>query len=272
MRLAFVSKRFLILLLCVTYSCLVFAQSEHTYHKSIPDLPAVPRLVNDLADMLNEQEETLLEAKLLAFEKESSNEVTIVTVETLGDMEVSEFALELGRKWNIGKKEKKNGVLILASKQDRKINISPGYGLQGALTDMICSRIIREYMKPQFKAGNFYAGFDDASKAIIKATKGEFTNDAKDEQKSVNPFPFALIIIFLVLVFYIFFIRRNKNFTYVSRKGYNYDRGAPWLGGFGGFGGGSGWGNSGGGSSGGGFGGFGGGGGGFDGGGASGDW
>ncbi|MBK7763073.1 MAG: hypothetical protein IPI46_06825 [Bacteroidetes bacterium] len=69
----------------------------------------------------------------------------------------------------------------------------------------------------------------------------------------MNPFPFALIIIFLVLVFYIFFIRRNKNFTYVSRKGYNYDRGAPWLGGFGGFGGGSGWGNSGGGSSGGGL-------------------
>lgn len=249
----------------------MYAQNEHKYHDIIPDLPATAHLVNDLADMLTEQEESLLEAKLFSFEKESSNEITIVTVESLGDIEVSEFALELGRKWNIGKKEKKNGVLILAAKQERKINISPGYGLQGALQDMICARIIRDYMKPQFKAGNFYAGFDEACTQIIKATKGEFTNDKTDDKKSVNPFPFALIIIFLVLVFYIFFIRRNKNFTYVSRKGYSYDRTSPWLGGFGGFGGGSSWGNSGG-DSGGGFGGFGGGGGGFDGGGASGDW
>jgi len=246
--------------------------SQSSYHKEIPDLPAKPALVNDFADMLTTDEEMQLEHKLLNFENESSNEITIVTVTDLGGLEVSEYATELGRKWDIGKKTKKNGVLILASKNDRKINISPGYGLSGALPDITCGRIIRNYIVPAFKEGNYYQGFESATTAIIGATKGEFKNDELKPDKSKGPSVFSIIVFLIIIIIY-FFFRRNSNNLYVSRRGYRYgndgwgSRGGGWLGGFGGFGGGGG-----GSSSGGGFGGFGGGGGGFDGGGASGSW
>ncbi len=122
-----IHKRIFILSIFLLSSCFLFSQS--TYHKAIPDLPSPSRLVNDFADMLTSDEESQLEATLLNFANESSNEITIVTVEDLDGMEVSEFALELGRKWDIGKEKKKNGVVILASKNDHKINISPGDGL-----------------------------------------------------------------------------------------------------------------------------------------------
>lgn len=270
----FISNRFHIFFLFVF---LLFNQNgvfgQTSYHKAIPDLPAHPRLVNDFADMLSEGEEMQLESKLLNYETESSNEITIVTVTDLDGMDVSEFATELGRKWDIGKEKKKNGVIVLASKNDRKINISPGYGLSGVLPDIICGRIIRDEIVPNFKAGNYYQGFDDATNSIIAASKGEFTNDDEQQSNEVSPvFLFIMILFVFGLLFLFFYLRRNSKNIYVSRRGYKYDndgwgRGGGWFGGFGGGGGGFGGGNSGGG-----FGGFGGGGGGFDGGGASGSW
>lgn len=231
-------------------------------------------LVNDFGNMLSQEEELLLEQKLLRFNNETSNEITVVTVQDLGGLEVQEFALELGRKWDIGKESKKNGVVVLASKDDRKINISPARGLQGALPDIICGRIIRENIVPNFKAGNFYNGFSDGVDRIISATKGEFKNEQYGNSEEISPM--VLLLIFIGIIGFFFFINymnsKNRN-IYASRRGYRVDT-DTWLnlpssGG--------GWFNSGGwgssdNDSGGGFGGFGGGGGGFDGGGASGDW
>ena len=266
MRKARYIKQIIILSIYLLLVIPVFAQSGE--HKAIPDLPSTPRLVNDFADMLSPDEEALLETKLLKFENESSNEVTIVTVSNLDEMEVSAYALELGRKWNIGKEKKKNGVLLLASKDDRKVNISPGYGLSGVLPDITCGRIIRQYMVPDFKSQQYYQGFDKATTAIIAASKGEFTNDEPNATASKKGFTlFKLIFIIIALMIY-FFFRRNSGNMYVSRRGYG-SMGGAWLGGGllgGGFGGGGDDNNSSG------FGGFGGGGGGFDGGGASGSW
>jgi uncharacterized protein len=248
----------------------LFAQAS--YHAEIPDLPAKPALVNDLGDMLTADEELLLENKLLNYEKTSSNEIAIVTVASLGGIEIADFAVELSRKWDIGKSGKKNGVLILASKGDRKINISPAYGLQGVLPDVICSRIIREQIVPNFKEGRVYAGFDLAVDKIIGYTTGEFTAD----EKGGSGMPTLVILfLFMLFIFIFFFVLRKKaGNTYVSRRGYKNND--TWAGGGGLWGGmlggsaGSSWGSDD--DSGGGFGGFGGGGGGFDGGGASGSW
>lgn len=269
-------KRHIVSVLLLAIYCLLstagFARQE--FHKVIPDLPATPRLVNDFADMLSDGEEAQLETRLLNFEKESSNEVTIVTVTDLGDMDVSEFALELGRKWDIGKEKKKNGVLLLVSKNDRKVNISPGYGLSGALPDITCGRIIRENIVPHFKQGDYYQGLEEAITRIIQATKGEFTADEVPQVKISPILVLFILILCFGLIFVFFYSIRNHKNVYVSRRGYRqHDRwgSGGWFGGggFGGFGGGGfGGGNSGGG----GFGGFGGGGGGFDGGGASGSW
>lgn len=245
-----------------------------TYRDVIPDIPNPPRLCNDLADILSPSEEDLLEQKLLDFEKTSSNELAIVTVESLGGLAAWEFANELGRKWSIGKQKKKNGVLILVAKTDREVNISPGYGLSGKLTSAVCGKIIRSHITPNFKAGNFYQGLSDASDAVIAATNGLYTSE--DETHNMSPVPkyisvFLLLFLFAFIIFLFIMLRKNRRNIYVSRRGYTYDRGWDSLPGTGGgWFSGSDWGSGGGG--GGGFGGFGGGGGGFDGGGASGSW
>lgn len=244
------------------------AQST-SLQKLLPPVPSPPHLVNDLGDMLSDEEELTLENKLVEYEKKSSNEIAIVTIESLEGNEVSEYANELGRKWDIGKSSKKNGVLILASKTDRKINISPGYGLSGVLPDITCGRIIREQIVPNFKNGNYYKGFDEAVDIIVLRAGNEFVAD-EIPQGDGSIGLLTLIFIFLIfglIIFVFFYMIRNRNATYVSRRGWINTNDTWGTGGFGGggFGGG---GDSGGG----GFGGFGGGGGGFDGGGSSGSW
>jgi uncharacterized protein len=165
-----------------------------------PDRPSPPRLVNDFAHMMTSGEEDQLESELLDFDRQTSNEITIVTIDSLGDYDVSDYAIKLGKAWGIGKSGKNNGVLILASLKDHKINISTGQGLEGALTDLMCGRIIRNEMAPAFKDNNYYGGFSKAAAAVIAATKGEYKADG--QQKPVH-IPFTAIIILIVIVYFI---------------------------------------------------------------------
>lgn len=267
------TRRILVFLTLLGIVCLSLPAlcQTRTFHDIIPAVPSSPALVHDYASMLSSVERQELEAKLYQFERETSNELAVVIVDTLGYMEISEFANELGRKWSIGKASKRNGILLLISKKDRQLNISPADRLQGALPDATCGKIIRSVIVPEFRAGNYYQGITAGVEAIMAATRGEFTADeAKESPADLVVFLLIMVLFIVILLFIIF--RKNKQ-VYVSRRGYKYD---DWNNGGGGwFGGGSSWGGGswgGGSSGGGGFGGFGGGGGGFDGGGASGSW
>lgn len=247
----------------------VISMTAFAGDKDFPERPSPPRLVNDLAGMMDESEQARLEAKLLQYEQTSSTQITIVTIKNLGSYEIAQYAVELGNRWGVGQKGKDNGVVIIASLNDRAVNISSGYGLEGALTDITSGQIIRNEILPQFKKGDFYAGFDKAADAIIAATKGEYKAEEKSKYPKGRNIP-AGGVVFIVLVIYFIIWLMNKiggggkgGGTYMSGRGHR-GWGGPWIGG--GFGGGG----FGGGSSGGGFGGFGGGG--FGGGGASGRW
>lgn len=255
-------KYLLVILLTVVTGFTVLAAGD-----DFPPKPNVIRPVNDLGEMLEPNERAQLDAQLIEYEKTSSTEIIIVTVKSIGSYDIEQYAVELGNKWQIGKKGKNNGVVILVSRDERKINISTGYGLEGALPDVVCGRIIRNEMAPNFKLGSFYEGFKQAADAVIAATKGEYKADEKIKGKRVNT---AAIIVVIIIIIIIIISKRGGGGSFMSGRGYRNWGGGPWIGGgFGGFGGGS-WG--GGGSSGsGGFGGFGSGGG-FGGGGASGGW
>lgn len=253
---------------------LLLSQIAFAGDGDFPAKPNPPRLVNDFAGMMNAQEVAQLEAKLLEYEKTSSTQITVITIKNLGGYEVSQYAVELGNLWGVGHKGKDNGVVILASKDDRKVNISTGYGLEGALTDIQTGRIIRNEIVPQFKARNFYAGFDKAADAVIAATKGEYKaeEDFHHGKKKLPGIVTLAIIIGIILL--IFIISKgggggSGGGGYMSGRGYGDIATGMLLGQLlggghrgGGFGGGS--------SGGGGFGGFGGGS--FGGGGSSGSW
>ena len=218
-----------------------------------------PRLVNDFAGVLTSSENAALEQKLVAYDDSTSTQIAIVIIESLEGAEVGSYAAELGEKWGVGTKKNHNGVMILMAKQEHKVTIRTGYGVEEKLGSIICDRIIKNKLVPNFKAGNFYAGFDEATDEMIARLSGVYVNDKQDDDNNNPPIPAWVIILIIFIVFFILpliFRNRGGGTTY-SRGGWG---GGPFLGG-GGFGGGGG---------GGGFGGFGGGG--FSGGGSSGSW
>ncbi|MDB5201720.1 MAG: methanol dehydrogenase [Ferruginibacter sp.] len=229
----------------------------------------VQTLVNDFANILTPDQRQALENKLVAFDDSSSTQIAVVIVPSLDGNDISEFNTKLGRAWGVGGKEFSNGVILLISKDDRKLNIATGYGVEGALPDITASHIIQDVIVPNFKGNDYYRGIDEGTDAIIKAVRGEYNTPRPAKKiggKSILPFIIIIIIILL-------FSSRGggNNGTFMSRRG---SRGLAetifWgsmLGGGRGGGGGFGGGGSGGG---GGFGGFGGGS--FGGGGASGSW
>ena len=240
----------------------------------VPDRPNPPRLVNDFAGVFTPDEANRLETELDAYNDSSSNQIAIVTVKSLGDYAIEDWALEIGRKWGLGFKQKNNGVVILISQEPRKINISPGYGLEGALPDLLCKRIEAQDIVPAFKEQRYYDGIHNAITHIRSAIKGEFVNEnyGKDTSSS-SDVGFWIFIIFLVLMALFFMYISNRS-RYAQYGSSNRGLGSGiFFGGFGGGGNSGGWGGGGGGESGGGGGGFGGfGGGDFGGGGASSDW
>lgn len=130
--------------------------------------------VNDFATLLNVDQRTSLEQQLSDYEKETSNEITVVTIASLDGDTIENYAEKLFQEWGIGKEQNDNGVLLLIARDDRKLRIEVGYGLEGALTDAASGSIIRNIITPAFKEGDYPKGITEGSQAIMQATKGEY--------------------------------------------------------------------------------------------------
>ncbi|MCU0334869.1 MAG: TPM domain-containing protein [Chitinophagaceae bacterium] len=235
--------------------------------------PNPPRLVNDFTNTLTPDQKAHLEEKLVAYDDSTSVQIAVVIVNTLNDLEPVDFATRLGREWGVGNKKTNNGVVLLVSMEPgkRKVFIAPGYGLEGALPDITCKRIVESEIIPQFKQDNYYRGLVEAADAIIKATRGEYKAPADYRKRGGGSGGGGVVVFIIILVIVLFILGAGRGGGprggMMSRRGY-HDYMPPFIF-FPGGGGSGGWGG-GGSSGGGGFGGFGGGS--FGGGGAGGSW
>lgn len=240
--------------------------------QEIPDKPNPPKLVNDFAAILSEDQKNLLERKLVSFNDSTSTQILIVTVKDLGNYDKAEFATRLGEKWGVGQKGKNNGIIILVkptgSNGQRKAYIAVGYGLEAMVPDIIAKRIVQNEMIPEFENGNYYEGLDKATNVLTGLVKGEFTADAYKGKKASGRVIFSFIFPILIILLFFFLSGRGRNSHTIGGSS------LPWLAAMMLMGGGNrssgSWGDFSGGSGGGGFGGFGGGS--FGGGGAGGSW
>ena len=262
--------------------CLLLA--SNAFALNIPEKPA--GYVNDYATLLTDATRQKLEGLLGQFEKETSNQVVVAIFPSLEGEVLEDFSIRLAEQWKIGTKEHDNGVLLLIFKNDRKVRLEVGYGLEGALPDATARMIIQHEIMPLFRSGDFNGGVLNAANAIIRATKGEYkapSSVTDDPMKKHAPSIFMAMIFYLLfplllyvliigflsstmglpgfalglgIVLLLFWLRK----LFLSPLGGTFSRGGYWA--PGGFGGGF--------SSGGGF--SGGGGGSFGGGGASGGW
>lgn len=230
-------------------------------------VPQLRDYVNDYANIISSSVKADLVAKLKSFEESDSTQLVILTVPSLDGETIEDYSIKVAESWKIGQKHKDNGILFTVSKQERKMRIEVGRGLEGKLTDLMAGRIIDLVITPKFKEGNYDEGFRAGVTALINATRGEFKAEGRPSSgrvsyavRTVWPF-YGLIIFFLFFILVVVIAITKKGSRSSSHGGGWSSGGGGWSSG----GGSSSSSDSGGGS-------LSGGGGGFGGGGASGGW
>ncbi len=179
--------------------------------------PGAPHgFVNDFAGMLSSQAKASLERELSAFEQETGHELTVVTIATHGtDETIETYATKLFEEWGIGKKKEDDGLLLLIARDDREMRIEVGYGLEGAVTDLESSHVIRDVLTPAFKAGDYDGGVNAAMERLESdARNGAPFADSRSSSPSGTTFLFLLnhfYLVFFGLIYLGSILARSKS-------------------------------------------------------------
>lgn len=262
------------------------------------NVPPNDGFVTDAAGILSKSEDAALELELQQYKDQTSNEIAVVILPTLGGEAIEDVGLDIARKWAVGSKAKNNGILMVIGYAEHQVRFDIGYGLEGAVPDLVAKGIIESDIVPAFRSGDYYGGIVTAIDSLRKHIGGEYTADRYAPKAGSGNFsPAFFFVLFLLFQWLIAILGRSKSWwlggvvggiggialallygwwltipvliplglflDFIVSKNYqSRGRTSWWAGG--------GWGPGGGRGSGGGFGGFGGGG--FGGGGASGRW
>jgi len=175
--------------------------------------PAPTQYVTDEVGVISAGLLTQLNQRLAAFDKQTSNQIVAVVYPRLPQgASLEDYTQSLYQAWKIGTKKNSNGVLMLVFVQDRKVRIQTGYGLEGALPDALCSRIIRETMAPAFRVGNYGAGLASGITAVMQATKGEYKGTGRSNGKptTLKDFLFSPLGFFLLVLIVLIISNRSR--------------------------------------------------------------
>lgn len=171
---------------------------------SVPELKG---RVNDYASLLSPSTKDRLEAKLKQFEQSDSTQIVVLTIPSLEGEDLEGYSIRVAEAWKIGWKGLDNGAILLISRDDKKLRIEVGRGLEGKLTDLISGRIIRTVIVPYFKKGDFDGGVEAGTTAIIEAVRGEFkakdrgttSGVAQARRSSSSMFTLAIFLVIALL-------------------------------------------------------------------------
>jgi uncharacterized protein len=142
-------------------------------HAELVAIPPLQARVTDLTQTLSADQQAQLTQKLSAFEAKKGSQIAVLIVPSTQPEDLAQYAIRVAEAWKIGREKPDDGVLVLVAKNDRKLRIEVGYGLEGAIPDVYAKRIIADVMSPKFKQGDFYGGIDAGVDAIIGLVDGE---------------------------------------------------------------------------------------------------
>jgi uncharacterized protein len=155
---------------CIALLAMLIVTSQAFALQAIPPLTSP---VTDLTQTLSNQEQLALASKLSAFAKEKGSQIAVLIVPTTQPEDISQYSIRVAEAWKIGREKQDDGVIIVVAKDDRKMRVEVGYGLEGAIPDLVAKRIITEIMSPHFKQGDFYGGLNAASDTLEHLILGE---------------------------------------------------------------------------------------------------
>ncbi len=164
-------------------------------------VPPLKGRVNDYAGILSPEAERRIEAALKHLEETDSTQVVVLTVPALDGDSIEDFSIRVAEQWKIGRKGFDNGVILVIARDDRKVRIEVGYGLEGRLTDLMSGRIIRDRIVPEFRAGRYDQGVLNGIAAIDEVVRGEYKAPPQPPPAASSAddlVPFLILFVFLV--------------------------------------------------------------------------
>jgi uncharacterized protein len=174
-------------------------------------VPPNDGFVTDTAGILTSSQKTDLDQKLRAYQQQTSNEIAVLIVKTLNGEPIDDVGVQVGRAWGVGTKEKNNGILMLVDLEERQVTIQTGYGLEGAVPDIVAKGVIDTDIVPNFRQGKYFEGISTAIDSLEKHIGGEYTAD-RYKQGSVGDIgPFVIFVVFVLLNLLGSFFARTKS-------------------------------------------------------------
>ncbi len=175
------------------------------------EVPANDGFYTQTTPVLTPAQEEQLEVILTDLEKQTSNEIAILVVESLNGEPIEEIANDVFRSWGIGKEGKNNGILLLVASADHAMRIEVGYGLEGAVPDLVAKGIIDRDIAPRFREANYEGGFIAAIETLKKHIAGEYTAERYTQEEGDGPMPFLLFLFFIFFNFFGAWMARTKS-------------------------------------------------------------
>jgi uncharacterized protein len=160
----------------------------------------------DYANLLDATQKRELEQRLINYADTTSNQIVIAIIPSLEGENIGTLTPQWAHEWGVGYKGNDNGVFILLAVNERKIWISPGYGLEHILTAGINGEIIRNVIIPNFKRGDYYQGLYDGTNALMELFSGTY----KAKSKTQDDFPAGAILFFAILILFLLFAFFSK--------------------------------------------------------------
>jgi len=173
----------------------------------IPETPKFQTSVYDYVDLLSPSEKSNLEQKLIKYSDTTTTQIVVAIISSTQGENINYLGTKWAHSWKIGQAKEDNGVFILLARDDRKIAINTGYGVEHLLTDAMSKRIIERDIIPYFKQGDYYGGLNRGADAVFEVMTGEYQGA---RQSNSGDFPIGLFF-FLIIVFIIFLIAISKN-------------------------------------------------------------
>ena len=181
----------------------LIAAQAHAQGDPLP-IPPLKAHVTDLTGTLDAQQTQTLESELTALEQSKGSQLGVLIVPTTQPEDIAQYGIRVGDAWKLGRKGVDDGAILIVAKNDHRVRIEVGRGLEGAIPDAAVARIIREYITPKFRAGDFFGGVHDATDALTKLIQGEplpppLTDERKTSSGSSDPFNAAIFAVFAIL-------------------------------------------------------------------------
>lgn len=221
------TPKYLFLLFCLALFVGVAAQ--------IPPKPHDRTFVNDFAKILPDSARSAMEQRLVAFSDTTSNQIVVVTTIDLAGYDIAEYAQQIGRKWKVGQDKFDNGVVIAVKPKIKDdtggVFIATGYGLEGAIPDATCKRIIENKMIPFFMKGDYAAGIAGALDELIPLACGEYKSDEYNEKENneraqwITYLSILGVIILLVVLDHFGLLGKGGGTTYSSGGSHSFSGG-----------------------------------------------